>query len=131
VLFPSTVNMWKALYRAHGMQKPTFQGLDEYVLNCFNRMYETFEKTRQLIPPGRFCEIRYEDLVADPAGQMESLYTQLGLNGFDRFLPRLQSYLADVAGYETNRYELSPEKREEVGRRWATVIERYQYEPDR
>jgi omega-hydroxy-beta-dihydromenaquinone-9 sulfotransferase len=130
VLFPSTVNMWKALYRAHGMQKPTFQGLHEYVLNCFNRLYETFEKTRQLIPPGHFCEIRYEDLVADPVGQMESLYTQLGLNGFDRFLPRLQSYLANVAGYETNRYELSPEMREEIGRRWATVIERYQYEPD-
>jgi hypothetical protein len=130
VLFPSTMNMWKALYRAHGMQKPTFQGLDEYVLNCFNRMYETFEKTRQLIPPGRFCEIRYEDLVADPVGQMESLYTQLGLDGFDRFLPRMQKYLADVAGYETNRYELSPEMREEIGRRWATVIERYQYEPD-
>jgi hypothetical protein len=130
VLFPSTVNLWKSLYRSHGMQKPNFKRLNEYVLTTFNRLYETFEKTRHLIRPGYLQEIRYEDLVADPLGQMEGLYAHLGLGGFDRLLPRLHSYLAEVAGYETNKYETAPEMREEIGRRWAHVIERYHYDQD-
>jgi hypothetical protein len=127
VLFPSTVKMWKALYRAHGLQKPHFHGLDELVFENFTKLYDTFEKTRHLIAPSRLHEIRYEDLVADPLGQMETLYAKLRLDGFDRLRPRLKSYLADVAGYETNRYEIAPELRAEITRRWAKVIEHYRY----
>src|SRR4051794_15514810 len=32
VVFPSTVNLWKSLYRTHGLQKPTFAGLEDHVL---------------------------------------------------------------------------------------------------
>src|SRR5262245_26513605 len=31
VIFPSTVNLWKTLYRTHGLQKPTFMNLEEHV----------------------------------------------------------------------------------------------------
>ena len=31
VVFSSTVNLWKSLYRNHGLQTPTFAGLEEYV----------------------------------------------------------------------------------------------------
>ena len=36
-------------------------------------------------------------------------------------------YLATIKGYETNKYNLTPEQRAEVTRRWATIIERYGY----
>ncbi|MCI0459413.1 MAG: sulfotransferase [Gemmataceae bacterium] len=130
VVFASTVNLWKALYRTHSLQKPTFAGLEEYVYTTFLRLYDRLEQTRHLVPPGRFYELKYEDLVRDPVGQMRRLYGQLGLDGFERVLPRLQEYLASVAGYETNRYQLTPEQRAEVRRRWGRVIERYGYSPE-
>ena len=37
VVFPSTVNLWKSLYRNHGLQTPTFAGLEEHVFETFNR----------------------------------------------------------------------------------------------
>ena len=68
VIYPSTINLWKRLYRNDGLQVPTYDGLDEHVFTTFTRMYEVFDRDRGLIPAGQFCEVRYEDLVAQPLG---------------------------------------------------------------
>jgi hypothetical protein len=128
VVFPSTVNLWKSLYRKHGLQRPTFAGLEEYVYATFLRLYARLEQGRRLIRPSRFHELRYEDLIADPVSQVRALYDHLELGEFDKLLPRLQSYLQSVAGYETNRYDLTAEQKTEIGRRWSEVIRRYGYE---
>jgi hypothetical protein len=130
VVFPSTVNLWKSLYRKHGLQTPTFAGLEEYVFATFNRLYRKLEEGIPLIPPGRFHQVRYEDLVHDPIGEMEKLYDQLGLGEFEEYVPRLKEYLADNAGYETNRYELTLQQRVEIARRWGPIIRRYGYEKE-
>jgi hypothetical protein len=127
VVFPSTVNLWKSLYRQHGLQKPTYAGLEEHVFVTFNRLYERLEQSRHLIQPSRLYELRYEDLVRDPVGVLRSVYTKLELGGLEEFLLRLEDYLAKLNGYETNRYDLSAERRAEVGRRWGAVISRYGY----
>jgi hypothetical protein len=130
VVFPSTVNLWKSLYRKHGMQTPTFTGLKEYVFATFTRLYQRLHETQNLVRPNRFYELRYEDLVDDPIGEMEKLYSHLELGNFDEYVPRLKEYLADNADYETNRYELNPEQIAEIERRWGAVIRRYGYEED-
>lgn len=127
-VFPSTVNLWKSLYQKQGLQRPTFAGLEEYVFTTFRRVYEKLEEGRELIPSSNFHELRYEDLIRDPVGEMRALYDQLGLGGFDQVLPQLEKYLKSVSGYETNRYQLSDEQRAEISRRWGDVIQRYGYE---
>jgi hypothetical protein len=126
-VFPSTVNLWKSLYRAHGLQQPTFAGLDEHVLTTFNRLYRKLEEGRALVPSSHFFELRYEDLVRDPVNQMRALYEHLDLGGFEDYVPRLTKYLAGISDYETNRYEISPELRAEIAHRWGDVIRRYGY----
>jgi hypothetical protein len=127
VVFPSTVHLWKSLYHRQGMQTPTFDGLEEHVFETFTRMYDKLEETRHLVDDDHFYELRYEDLVRDPIGQMRELYEHLNLGDFEAVLPQLENYLASVAGYETNHYELTPEQREEIGRRWGAVIARHGY----
>ncbi len=127
VVFPSTVNLWKSLYRAHGLQKPTFEGLEEHVFETYLRIHEGMERGRPLIAPDRLFELRYEELIKDPVGRMRELYETLKLGGFEEVRPRLEEYLASQAGYETNRYELTPERRAEIARRWSAAIQRYGY----
>jgi hypothetical protein len=128
VVFPSTVHLWQALYRKHGLQRPTFAGLEEFVFTTFLRLYDKLEEGRKRIPPSRYYELRYEDLVRDPVGQMRALYDHLELGGFDQVLPRLESYLQSISGYETNRYDLPAELQAEITRRWGEVIRRLGYE---
>ncbi|MHB1034426.1 MAG: sulfotransferase family protein [Pirellulales bacterium] len=126
-IFPSTVNLWKSLYREQGLQSPRFEGLEDHVFETFNRMYASFDQERDLLGPGQFCEVRYEELVRDPVGQMRAIYDALELGEFDKALPAIEAYAANVADYQTNRFKLAPETRAEISRRWGEFIEKYGY----
>jgi hypothetical protein len=130
VIFPSTINLWKRLYRNDGLQMPTYEGLEEHVFGTFQRMYEVFERDRGLIPAGQLCEVRYEDLVARPINEMQRVYEELQLNDFDKVRPRMEAYFTAKADYKTNRYQLPSELAAEVGRRWGSFFDRYGYEKD-
>lgn len=129
VVFPSTVNLWKALYETQGLQMPTFAGLEDHVFETFVYLYDRIEQERHLIPPGQLHELRYEDLIRDPIGEIRKIYEELKLGDVEAVLPRLQKYLAEIAGYRTNRYRpLNPELQAEITRRWGKVIQRYGYD---
>ncbi|BBX96994.1 sulfotransferase family protein [Mycobacterium lacus] len=127
VVYPSTIHLHKALYRIHGLQRPTFEGLAEAVLSTYVDLYRKLDEGRDLVDPSRFYELRYEDLIADPEGQLRRLYEHLGLGGFERVRPRVRRYFADRRDYETNTYQLTDEQRAIVTERWGEVIDRYGY----
>jgi hypothetical protein len=91
-------------------------------------MYQRLEEGKNLLEPGRFYELRYEDLIKDPPGEMRKIYEHFQLAGFERYLPQLEQYLATIKGYETNKYQLSDAQRTEIARRWSDVIKRYGYD---
>ena len=127
VIFPSTVNLWKRLYRDQGLQVPNYEGLDEHVFTTFTRMYDAFERDRDLIGPGQFCEVRYEDLIADPVEQMRLVYQRLELGDFESVRPGIEDYFAGQKDYKTNRYQITPELRAEITRHWGKFIRKYGY----
>lgn len=126
-IFPSTMRLWKALYGLHGLQVPTYQNLEEDVLRTFERTYEAFAQQRGLIHPSQFCEVRYEDLVRDPVGQLRAVYEQLGLGEFEQVRPKVERYLASVADYKPNRYTLSPQTQAKITQRWGWYAREYGY----
>jgi hypothetical protein len=127
LVFASTLNLWRTLERGHGLQTPAYDGLEERVLSSFERMYEKLEEARSLLGPGQLYELRYEDLVRDPAGELKKIYRYFQFPGFDACMPKLEEYLATIATYKTNQYCLSDEQRHLVARRWGDVIRRYGY----
>ncbi len=128
VVFSSTINLWHELYSRYGLQTPTYEGLEDYVFDTFLEMYDAFERQRELIPPGRFCEVRYEDLVQDPIAGMRNIYSQLELGQFEEALPAMEEYLASTQGYRTNRYELPADLRDRITARWSRFIQQYGYD---
>src|SRR5262249_24043669 len=82
--------------------------------STFLRMFEKFETGRKLIPPGRFHEMKYEDLTRDPIGEMRTLYEELNLGGFEDVRPRIGEYFSRTRDYTTNKYRLTPEQTAEV-----------------
>lgn len=129
VLFPSTVRLWKSLCDVQGLQraKERYDWIEGYVLDNLVEMYNAFERDRELIAPGRLAELRYEELVADPVGQLRRVYQELELGGFDRVEEQLGDYLGDKRDYKTNRYALPPDIEATVRQRWADYFQRYGY----
>jgi omega-hydroxy-beta-dihydromenaquinone-9 sulfotransferase len=126
-VFPSTVKLLKAMYTNFGLQRPTFRGLEDYVVSRFLRLHARLDDTRGLVKPGQFHELRYEDLVRDPIREVRTIYEHLGLGDFDEVLPRLRHYLHEVRGHRTGRYALPPATRERLATQWGPVIRRYGY----
>ncbi|MFO0843086.1 MAG: sulfotransferase [Gemmataceae bacterium] len=126
-VYPSTLHLWRVLYGLWGLQRPTWEGLPELVLDTFTQVYDRLEEGKRLIPPGRFIEVRYEDLVRDPVAQVEVVYHGVGLGDFAPARPHVEEYVAGMKGYEVNRYLLTPDERRTVTRRWGEVIRRYGY----
>jgi omega-hydroxy-beta-dihydromenaquinone-9 sulfotransferase len=127
VVFQSTVRLWKSLYAWQGYQKPTYEGLEERVFRTFSHMHERLEATRRLVDPARFVDFRYEDLVRDPVCQVRGIYERLNLGPFDLVGPAIRAYFQERKDYQTNRFHLPPELREEIGRRWRPYVEKYGY----
>jgi len=127
VVFPSTVNLWKSLSTRQGFQIPTGAGVEEKVFREFRIIYDRLEEARPLLKPGRFHELRYEELVRDPVGEMRKVYTALDLDGFEEARPRVEQYIRQTDGYETNKYTLTDAQRADIDRLWGDVIRRYGY----
>jgi omega-hydroxy-beta-dihydromenaquinone-9 sulfotransferase len=127
VIFPSTVRLWKSLYDVQGLQKPRFEGLEDYVYRMFVRMYRAYLDQKDLIPPANFVEVRYERLVRDPVGEMRTIYDHLGLNDFEKARPQIEAYVSKEKDYKTNRYELPAATRDEITRRWGELIRQLGY----
>jgi hypothetical protein len=127
VVYASTLNLWRSLFRAHGLQRPTFAGLSGEVLETFVHMHKRLDEARESIPAGRFHEVRYEDLLRDPLERIETIYRDLELGKFEPAREYVEAYLNGVRTYETNRYDLSPAECEAVTQRWRPIIRRYGY----
>ncbi|HEY2827113.1 MAG TPA: sulfotransferase [Pirellulales bacterium] len=126
-VFPSTRRLWVSLDWAQGLQHPHYKNLDEYVLSSFERMYRGFNRQRPSIPDAQFCELKYEDLVRDPVGQVQRIYEELNLGDFDSVRPSIEAHVGTQKDYKTNTHELEPELRDEIRRRWSDYFERYGY----
>lgn len=126
-LFPSTMHLWKSLYQTQGLQTPNYAELEEYVFSTFNRLHFAYQRSKGLIARNRLVEMRYEDLLADPVGQMQSLYERLELGDFEPVRGKIAAYFAARKGYRTNRYAISEELRERIVQRWGDYIQTHGY----
>jgi hypothetical protein len=133
-VFPSSVRTWLSLFEVQGCQTPRAETLpngapsiEDYVLSTFNELYRDFAQARAAIPSERFCELRYEDLIAEPLGQLERIYGHLQLGRFEDSRPHFAAHLSAVRNYRPSRQPVSPDLHTEMRRRWAPFFETYGY----
>lgn len=128
-VFRSTRHMYATTMAYWQFQRMTAGGHDDRILRVYREMYGAYFEQRGLIPAGRICEIRYEDLDRDPIGQVESIYSALSLGDFEAIRPRLQAYVASLGGYARNRHdELSEPDRRRVAAAWGRCFDEWGYE---
>jgi len=127
VLFPSTVHFWTTTYRQYGLQAPPYRGVEEMVYQTFCRLHDSLAAARSAIADDRLTELRYEDLVANPADQLAAIYDRFDLGDFEPVRAAVAQYAHRTRNYQTNKYELTPAQTAEITSRWRTYIERFGY----
>ena len=128
-VFGSTMKLWRSLDAGQGLQVDRGERLEQYVFECFEQMYAAFERDRATLAPGRLHEVRYEELVADPVGQIERAYDTLALGDFSSMREALAKEAASRQSYRASTYKHDPRIVAEICRRWRPFIDRYGYTP--
>lgn len=127
-VFQSYKAMRIRISRIFRLQRPDWQDVDDLIIRNYQTMYEAFFAERELIPAGNFHEIGFEELEADPMGQLRTMYGELNLPGFDAVEPSLQRYVASLRDYRKNEHaELDPSLRDRIGRAWQRSFEEWAY----
>ncbi|MEM9249661.1 MAG: sulfotransferase [Pseudomonadota bacterium] len=110
------------------LQRPDLNAIDEGILRRHEAMYDAFFEDLPLIPEGRFHEIRFTDLEADPVRVLAETYARLSLDGFAAFEPKLTAYVAQLSGYRKNAFqELDGLTKARVAERWARSFDTWSY----
>ena len=110
------------------LQRPDRSLVDAGILQRYTTMYDAFFSHRCLIPNSRFHEVRFDDLERDPVGEMQRIYKQLELQGFQEFQPKLQAYADSQVHYQKNEFSpLCESDRKRVTGAWARSFEAWNY----
>lgn len=126
-IFSSTRKLWESLDDVQGLQRPRHEHLDEYIYECFRRMYGGFEDQRSRLDPGTVIDLRYEDLVQDPVARVQELYERLDLGDFEPVRAKLTEFVAGKQDYKTNQHQLPDDLKADLRQRWRGYFERYGY----
>lgn len=126
-LFPSTMRLWQSLDEVQGLQMPKGKGLEDYVFECLTRMYGGFEDQRQRLPANSIYDVRYEDLVADPAGEVRKMYERLELGPYGAVRQEIEDFAAGQKDYKTNKHNIDEALKQKIRERWAGYCEKYGY----
>ncbi len=117
LVYRSNLKLWRS-FRGHALHDFSDELASEHVLWSFDKVMERYEVDKALLGENQLVEIRYEDLLADPLGNLEKIYETLQLGGFDEVKPRFTGYLAKTHGSNLDRYELTPGEIASVESRW-------------
>ncbi len=121
-VFASNLKLWQTLLDMYSLESFSSQQIEDFVLASYLIHEEAIKEGIRTLPPGMVSRVRYEDLVADPLGQVGRLYSELGLEDFAAARPKLEQHIASVALHQRNRFALSPAQKAAVDERWGSLI---------
>jgi hypothetical protein len=126
-VFRSAVHLRQTMVEENGLGKPCFDQTEEEVIRSYRVGFETYERDRKLIPAGNLQEIRFEDLEQDPLKQLQQVYQQLQLPGFENLQAALQPELPSIQRYQKNQFKFDPVWMDRVYRELLPAFQRFGY----
>jgi hypothetical protein len=127
VVYASTLNWLDKEMALTALQTVDKEFVRENALINYEKLMRKYLDDRRFIPDGNLCEVRFEDVETDPWGEARRIYTELGLDFDAEARAKTRHYLASVAGYRKNKYDLAPRDVQEVTRRWGFIIDQWNY----
>jgi omega-hydroxy-beta-dihydromenaquinone-9 sulfotransferase len=126
-VFQSACHMTRELMTYWRLQNSDFDVEGVTIHDC-KELFEAFFEEKDLIPEGRFHEVRFEDLERDPIGQMRGVYESLGLPDFGAVEPAMRRYVESQSAYRKNDYPgLAPDLKERIAREWSRCFDAWGY----
>jgi len=129
---PSFCSMFTMPWAAHSPEIAKDSDEARYWARLGARFYRRLLELGRELPPDRFCTVRYDHLVADPAGTVSSIYDQMGWDMTPDLLVRLEDDAAKRSKGYRSKHSYSLEEfgltREWIRDELGDVLDAYGFE---
>jgi len=126
-IFASNLTLWKTLLDLYSLEQVSQPEIEAFVLAAYRLHEEILGEAMRHREAPSIAHVRFEHLVDQPVLEMERLYSELDLGDFARVRPRLEEYVARVAGHKRNSFRISPAQKERVDAAWGEWIQKKGY----
>jgi hypothetical protein len=106
---------------------PSFDAVEESMMDLYAKMFRKYLKERSLIPKGNLVEVKYENFVREPMKVIQQIYSELNLDGFTASRTAFEMYLKNQKSMNGESYILSDDAREKIDKRWGFIREAFHY----
>ncbi len=128
-VYPSVMHLNRTMLPLYQLDDYDWDEVEQHIVDAYKLLMSKYMRDRELIPDGRFAEVRYEDLDKDPLGELERVYEELELPGWSVARERIEAYLETVAGYRKNRFTLPQATIDRITDEWGFAVDAWGYEP--
>jgi hypothetical protein len=121
-VFASNLKLWKTLLSMYAVESFSPDEIEQFIVNAYLMHEKAIAEGVSMAARSQLAFVRYEELSADPIGQMQRLYRELDLGDFDRARAPIEKYIAGAAGHARNCFTLSSVQKARVEHSWGTII---------
>ena len=128
VVFASTKRFYQKTVDAFKLQKVSNDEIEDDIIWIYRNMMKTYFQEKELIPKENLIEVKFEDLESQPLNELERIYKELNLDGFNTSVPFFCSYLDSIDNYKKNLYNFPQKMIEKVKSYWKFTIDKWKYD---
>ncbi len=129
LVFLSTLNLYKRLLAITQLQAISQNEMEANITWFYQQIMKKFLNEKKLIPPKHLVEVRFENLEANPLGELRRIYEELDIFGFTEAEGAFRAYIASQSDYQKNKYDLDPTAIKKVNQHWAFAFKEWGYNP--
>ncbi len=129
VVYASMMHLYRRMLPICQLDDVAPEEVAATVLDAYAAMMRQFMGDRASIPTGHLAEVRFEDLERQPMAELERLYAELTLPGWDRAQRPIAEYLRTLSGYRRNVHRIDAQTIDVVDRHWGFAVEAWGYRP--
>lgn len=126
-VFYSSMRMWRTIIAVHSFQDVDEADIQVAVLTTYREVMRRFRETSAPLTEATLMELRYEDLLADPERQLESVFDWLGCPLDAPSRARLRHQLEGLPRYAANVHHLTEAGLDLVEAEWGEFLAAYGY----
>lgn len=128
-VYLSMTHMYRKMLPLFQLDDVEPEEVSRTILGSYAAMMGQFMKDRDSIPAGNLAEVRFEDLERDPMAELERVYAELALPGWEQARKPIADYLQSLSGYRKNIYRIDRETIERVDSEWGFAVREWGYRP--
>ena len=128
IVYASMRNFYKKTIEGFMLQSVPEKQIENNIFSLYKQLMISYFKEKQLIPHGNLIELKFEDFEVNTMKELNRIYSELDITGFQRAKNKMAFYLSSLSDYKKNIYHLPHEIITSIKRKWDFTIQKWDYD---